>query len=31
VFRAAGAGNDAAASQRIAALVDFIAEVQYPQ
>lgn len=31
VFRAAGAGNEAAASQRIAALVDFIAGIQYPQ
>lgn len=31
VFRAVGAGDEAAASQRIAALVDFIAEIQYPQ
>jgi mono/diheme cytochrome c family protein len=31
VFRVAGAGNEAAASQRVAALAEFIAEIQYPQ
>jgi len=31
VFRAAGAGNEEAATQRIAALVDFIAGIQYPE